>query len=176
MKSKISAAVNGWFKESGLNAGICDFINEKWTDNMTTSQVLDIAIANVGFCMRWPEITNENMAKLFPVRELHNHHIYINNDTFKIKNPGTDVVLFGNASGDITIDSDEKIINIWLRDNSSAKIHIGGNALVNIDTLDDDVNVEVDSGSKRLTKVFKYKGTVTVSGNAVIRDKTGYIF
>lgn len=132
---------------------MCNMVSQLWSEDFTTDQVLDIAIA--GFCMNWPEITNDNLAKYFPQSELNSHHIYVNSDEAAVINPNTDVVLFGNSKVDITINSDEKKITVWILDNSSATVKVSENALVVIDLIGEGSFLNVEGNSKRVTKVFK---------------------
>lgn len=55
---------------------MCNMISQFCTEDLTTDQVLDIATA--GFCMNWPEITNDNLAN--PHSELNFQYIYVNSD------------------------------------------------------------------------------------------------
>lgn len=55
---------------------MCNMISQFCTEDLTTDQVFDIAIA--GFYMNWPEITNDNLAN--PHSELNSQHIYVNSD------------------------------------------------------------------------------------------------
>lgn len=155
-------------REMARENGLCDEWYNKWTDDLTDDELLNMYVKGIDFSIGNDWISNEFAKENFDEDTLAEHGIFIDHRKLFEENAPV-LILNGHCKGRADYFGFQ-VGNVYVRDESEVNITVDGMARCFVEVYDNAVvNVVNNSGNKVF--VYRHGGKVTTTGNVLVREK-----
>lgn len=140
-------------KQDGIEKGLCRLWQRKLTGDMDMSELSELYIKGIDFCISEDYPTLEYLRTTFK-GECEPYGIYIDDDVDELKN-ASDAVFNGDCKAFLEYDG-FAVSRVFARHNTKASVNVSDNAIVTIDAFDNSVLVVAVSGDNAQAIVNLY--------------------
>lgn len=147
-------SINESLRKSAIDKGLCYQWQKEWNSDKTTSELCRMMKRGMDFCVKhnYPDLNFIRYS--FPLRELNENKVYIDQSVDVTDTNGTYVFL-GNCQGELNLQPYSAAL-IHLRHNSKIKINCEYDGYVNI-FLYEDSDVEIGKIHGSDVKIYDHR-------------------
>lgn len=162
--------LNEELRNQAKHLGLCNDWQRLWRKDWSKEKMVEMMYRGLDFCLKYHYPANDFLVKHFELDFLRKSNVFVD-DTYSVCNPKQSLVL-GNS----------KIIfrysawgfgNVYVRDNSSAKIFTRNKSFV-IVHLFDNAHVEAEQKDKSKFVIIKHSTDVTIVADTNIKIREDY--
>jgi len=167
-RSYRSRRVSAALREKAVGCGLCRPWQQRWRDGASVSEMLDMYVEGIDFCIEH-DYPGNDVLKKYGGKDLARHGVFVD-AVFSAENPGT-IVANGHCDGKVRYDG-FNVGNLYIRHGSHVAVETRERGQAFIEVYDD-AHVRVSNTGRRPCFVYRYGGTVECSGDVRVRDRTG---
>ena len=152
-------------KQDGIEKGLCRLWQRKLTGDLNISELSELYIKGIDFCISEDYPTLEYMRATFKGK-CEPYGIYIDDEVEELKN-APDAVFNGDCKAMLE-DDGVSVSRIYARHNTQASVNVSDDALVTIDAFDNSKLVIATSGKNAMVIVNLYgNAKAKIFGNGI---------